>query len=499
MSTTALVNGRLIPTALNGKKVIAVAAGQYHCLALCSDGTLAAWGLNTSGQLGINSTSNSSYPVPVNKASGVSALFGKTVIGIAAGGNHSLALCSDGTLAAWGANDNGQLGDATTTQRKAPVAVNTSAGTSVLAGRSVVAISGGGTHSLALCSDGTLAAWGGNASGQLGDTTVTDKYAPVSVSTAAGSSALAGKTVTGITASANSSFAQCSDGPLAAWGADSSGQLGDNSTTNESAAVAVNSSPLALGAAFTGVFGGSSASHTLALVVAPQVPVVGTLAATVIAGTSVTLNGTVNAWNNSSTVTFDYGPTTAYGTNLSASPATVTGGSSTAVSLALTGLASGTTYHFRVNGMNALGTTNGGDLTFTTLPNVLQNWRQQYFGTTANTGTTADAADYDNDGIPNLIEWACNLSPTARSVLPATVTANGTTFAYNYSRSTAAASAGGSFIVEWSNTLAPGSWSSSGVVQTVLSDDGTTQQVQAVIPTTTESAKFVHLSVTAPP
>ena len=500
VAVNALLNsGKTYRSALYLKIVSAIAAGQNHCLALCSDGSIAAWGAGASGQLGNTSATNRTVPLPVNTASGVSALYGKTVAAIATGGNHSFALCSDGSLATWGSNSNGQLGETTTTQSNTPVAVNTSAGTSALAGKSVVAISGGLTHSLVLCSDGTLAAWGGNASGQLGDTTLIDKYAPVAVNTAAGSSALAGKTVTGITSSANSSFALCSDGTLVAWGSDSSGQLGDNSTTNESSAVTVNSSPLALGATFSGVFGGSSASHTLALVVAPQVPVVSTLAATVIAGNSVTLNGTVNAWNNNATVAFDYGTTTAYGTTLSAAPAIVTGGTSTAVSLALTGLASGTTYHFRVDGMNSTGTSNGSDLTFTTLPNALQNWRQTNFGTMANSGSTADAGDYDNDGIPNLIEWACNLSPTTRNALPASVTANGASFAYTYSRSTAAANSGTSFIVEWSNTLAAGSWSSSGVVQTVLSDDGTTQQVKAVIPITTESAKFVHLSVTAPP
>ncbi len=161
----------------------------------------------------------------------------------------------------------------------------------------------------------------------------------------------------------------------------------------------------------------------------------------------------------------------------------------------LYGLMPAMTYHFRVN----LGSYNGADQTFTTLPSVLQSWRQQYFGTTANTGTTADAADYDNDGIPNLIEWACNLSPTARSVLPAAVATNGANFEYTYSRGTAAVTAGSTFTVEWSDTLAAGSWSSSGVVQSVLSDDGTTQQVKAVIPINAANAKFVRLSVTAPP
>ena len=56
-------------------------------------------------------------PVAVNTASGVSALFGKTVVAVAAGDSHSLALCSDGTVAAWGYNTYGQLGDNATTNR----------------------------------------------------------------------------------------------------------------------------------------------------------------------------------------------------------------------------------------------------------------------------------------------------------------------------------------------------------------------------------------------
>ncbi len=96
-------------------------------------------------------------------------------------------------------------------------------------------------------------------------------------------------------------------------------------------------------------------------------PVCVTTAATAVTGTSATLNGTVNANGLSTTVTFNYGLTTAYGTTVPGVPATVTGTTVTPVSAAITGLANNTTYHFRVVGVNSGGTTNGNDMTFTTL------------------------------------------------------------------------------------------------------------------------------------
>lgn len=162
---------------------------------------MAAWGENLRGQLGQGATSSgSTTPVSVNAAPSVSALSGKTVTAVAAGTYHSLALCSDGSLAARGNNDNSQLGDNTSTQRAAPVAVNTTSGISALHGRLVEAIAVGSVHSLALCSDGTVAAWGYNGSGQLGNAGLILHRAPVEVSAAAGSSALAGRSVTSITA-----------------------------------------------------------------------------------------------------------------------------------------------------------------------------------------------------------------------------------------------------------------------------------------------------------
>jgi alpha-tubulin suppressor-like RCC1 family protein len=234
-------------TVLAGKTVVALAAGgdlhdSGRSLALCSDGTLAAWGCSLYGQLGTGSGSSPLVPAAVSTNSGLSALFGKRVVAIAAGNWHSLALCSDGSVAAWGANWYGQLGDYTTTNRNAPVAVNTAPGVSALSGKVVVAVAAGYQHSLALCSDGTVAAWGWNAEGELGDNKVSrmQSLVPVAVNTNSGVSALYGKKVVAVAAAGVHNLALCSDGTVAAWGANDEGELGDNTTTTGFVPVAVN-------------------------------------------------------------------------------------------------------------------------------------------------------------------------------------------------------------------------------------------------------------------
>ena len=95
-------------------------------------------------------------------------------------------------------------------------------------------------------------------------------------------------------------------------------------------------------------------------------PTVVTLAASAITGTTATLNGTVNANGSSSTISFDYGLTVAYGANVAGVPPTATGSTAIPSLYNLTGLVPNTLYHFRINGVNSGGTTNGSDLTFTT-------------------------------------------------------------------------------------------------------------------------------------
>jgi alpha-tubulin suppressor-like RCC1 family protein len=216
---------------LASKMIVAIAAGQNHSLALCADGSVVAWGYNDYGQLGNAGTTSSNVPVTVS-ASGV--LAGKKVVAIAAGTFHSLALCADGTVATWGSNNSGQLGNGTTTQSNVPVVVNR---TGVLADKTVVAMAGGGSHSLALCADGTVAAWGANTYGQLGNSTTTIAIVPDLVSRAG---VLAGKAAVAIAAGGGQSLVLCADGTLAAWGDNGDGELGNNSTTHSSVPVLVD-------------------------------------------------------------------------------------------------------------------------------------------------------------------------------------------------------------------------------------------------------------------
>ncbi len=239
---------------LAGRKVVAIAAGYAHSLALCSDGTLAAWGYNPSGQIGNNSTANSDSPVVVNMAG---VLGGRTVVSIAAGAYHSLALCMDGTVASWGYNFNGQLGNGNTTNSKVPVAVNA---TGALSNRKVVSVAAGSAHNLALCSDGTLAAWGYNSYGQLGNGNTADSYVPVMVDS---SGLLSDRTVTIVAAGQRHCLVLCSDGTVASWGYNSNGQLGNGSATNSTVPVAVNTAGVLAGQTIIALSAGYR--HSLAL------------------------------------------------------------------------------------------------------------------------------------------------------------------------------------------------------------------------------------------
>ncbi|MBZ5734916.1 hypothetical protein K8Z61_10450 [Nocardioides sp. TRM66260-LWL] len=210
---------------LNGKTITAIAAGGRHSLALASDGTLHAWGFNASGQLGNPNASLFERTAIAVTVAGT-PLANKAITAIAAGDSHNLALASDGTLYAWGDNGNGRLGDGTGAARILPVQVT------VPVGKTITAIAAGETHSLALASDGTVYAWGANTFGQLGNGTKGS-------ATAIAVLGLAGTTITAIAAGRLHSLALASDGTVYAWGANASGQLGNGTNQNSNVAIAV--------------------------------------------------------------------------------------------------------------------------------------------------------------------------------------------------------------------------------------------------------------------
>ena len=207
-----------IPVQVSGLTgATAIAAGYDYSMALKSDGTVWAWGWNGYGQLGNGTTAESNTPVQVLNLTGATA--------IAACYDHSMALKSDGTVWAWGWNGYGQLGNNSTTNSKTPVQVSGLTGT-------VTAIAAGYSHSMALKSDGTVWAWGSNGSGQLGNGGTTNSYIPVQVSGLTGATA--------ISAGGYHSLALKSDGTVWAWGYNYYGQLGNNSTTNSKTPVQVS-------------------------------------------------------------------------------------------------------------------------------------------------------------------------------------------------------------------------------------------------------------------
>ena len=201
--------------------IIEVAAGNYHSLALRSDGKIWAWGLDYSGQLGNGSSGTYSgggpilFPNPV-QVGNLRTGYLTNVIAISAGFNSSYALKADGTVWAWGDNAYGELGDGTKTLRSFPVQVTNIISHVVFS--DVIAVSGGNAHALALKSDGTVWAWGNNTSGQLGNGTQTQSSTPVQVPGL--------YDIIAISAGGTSSYALDGGGNVWVWGDNSSGQLG---------------------------------------------------------------------------------------------------------------------------------------------------------------------------------------------------------------------------------------------------------------------------------
>jgi alpha-tubulin suppressor-like RCC1 family protein len=197
-----------------------LSAGFSHSLGITSTGIAYAWGYNTYGRLGDNTTSTRSSPVTV--------VGGITTWSLASAGFfHSIGLTSTGIAYAWGYGSNGLLGDNTDVSKSSPVTVV--GGITTWSQASV-----GGGHSLAVTSTGIAYAWGLNTGGRLGDGTIVVRSSPVTV---------VGGITTWSQVSTNAagvhSLGLTSTGIAYAWGTNTNGRLGDNTTTARSRPVTI--------------------------------------------------------------------------------------------------------------------------------------------------------------------------------------------------------------------------------------------------------------------
>jgi hypothetical protein len=196
-----------------------------------------AWGQNTNGQIGDNSSTNRPTPLAVpGLATGVSI--------IAAGGNHSLAL-QNGTLLAWGLNNYGEVGDGSTTWRYVPVPV-------VGMNSNISTVTSGSAFSLAI-QNGAVYAWGINSFGQIGDASTTNRLTPVLVHNMSSG-------VTKLAAGGAHTLA-IKSGVLYAWGYNNYGEIGNTGVSG--ATVSTPVTVTGMGSGVTDIAGG--VFHSLAI------------------------------------------------------------------------------------------------------------------------------------------------------------------------------------------------------------------------------------------
>lgn len=192
---------------------VQISVGREHTVALTADGQAYAWGDTYYGKLGDDGPLNVYVQRPVKVAQG-SLKFKK----VSAGNLHSLALTTDGRIFAWGYNGSGRLGDGTTTNRRAPVAVSHGS----LRFKDIAAAQG---HSVALTTAGRAYSWGDNNYRRLGVDGVDLSLTPVAVS--------GGQTFASIWAGSDStsSFGVTSGGQAYGWGRNVVGEIGIGSST----------------------------------------------------------------------------------------------------------------------------------------------------------------------------------------------------------------------------------------------------------------------------
>ncbi|XP_026795315.3 probable E3 ubiquitin-protein ligase HERC3 [Pangasianodon hypophthalmus] len=214
---------------LSSKTVIQVACGDQHFMALTNDGQLFTWGQNSSGQLGLGKGEPSSLsPQPLKSLCGI------PLAQISAGGDHSFALSLSGAVFGWGRNSAGQLGLGHTEDVYSPTCVNN------LSQKKTISISCGEEHTATLSKGGAVFTFGSGRYGQLGHNTFKDELQPRVVT------GLWGINVSQITCGRNHTLALVeSSNTVYSFGCGEQGQLGNGQRTNQCVPLPVQLPPAA--------------------------------------------------------------------------------------------------------------------------------------------------------------------------------------------------------------------------------------------------------------
>ena len=195
--------------ALAGQRIVAVSAGLYHSLALTADGAVWSWGGGTGGKLGHSDMQSQLLPKKIE------ALEGRRVVAVSAGAGHNLALAADGGVWSWGYGVSGRLGHGDEQNQLLPKKIE------AFAGQRVVVVSSGGGHNLALTADGAVFTWGKGEDGCLGHgEDMSNQLLPKKIE------ALAGQRVVAVSGGGYHSLAVTADGAAFTWGKGNTGCLG---------------------------------------------------------------------------------------------------------------------------------------------------------------------------------------------------------------------------------------------------------------------------------
>jgi alpha-tubulin suppressor-like RCC1 family protein len=436
---TADTNLHSTPVQVGTSTWLTAAQGPRYVLAIKSDGTLWAWGSNSAGVLGDGSGQQQNSPVQVGSDNRWTS--------VSTGNGSSYATKSDGTLWAWGGNGASQLGDAGFTNRSTPKQVGTSTAWSS------VGVLCGPNDAIGLTVDGTLWAWGASSNAQIGSAW-RDEFVPdVMLPTLSAEQAISLSVPASISVGNSATVAATTTSGLPATFI----VTGPATLTGNQLTV-TGSGPVTV-IAYQPGNSYWQASDIAIQVVNPTPPTATTVAATSITSTTATLNGVVNPNGVPTAAMFQHGTTASYGTGIPVSLVPANSIAPQSANVTITGLAPGTTYHFQTAASNVVGAASGGDQTYTTLTVLNNWRQIYFGTTsnTGSAASTADPYHTGLPNLVAFAFLGPNQNPATASItqLPQPQRSGGSVF-YNFTEP--AGMSGVTYGAEWSTDLSSGIW-----------------------------------------